>query len=113
MHDLLARLRSTDPDLLGAVALALALGALFAAVVWAFHRHGRRLDRHREWLLVIEDRLAARGADPGTGRQSRNVQILTPRPPPLDGARTVEIDEQDLLDRFDKTRVRPPKPKDT
>lgn len=97
------------PDLLATLALGLAILVLFGAFIHAINRHGRRLDRHREWLLILESRVATGDGE----RQSRNVQLLTPRPPPLDGARTIEIDEAMLETQPDKTRVRPAKPKDT
>lgn len=105
---LLARIRSVDPNILAGLALALALLALLAALVFALCRHGRRLERHREWLLILEDRISG-----PSDRQSRNVRFFTPRPPPLSQAPTVEIDEHMLLTQLDKTRLRPPKPKDT
>lgn len=95
------------------LALALAIGALFGALVFAMCKLGRRLERHREWLLILEDRVS--GRIPGE-RQSREVQIIpryTPRPPPLSGAPTVEISEAMLETQLDKTRLRPHKPKDT
>lgn len=109
----MADLPRTIPPILArnldVLALGAALAALLVALVVAVCRLGRRLERHRQWLLVLEDRVSGRG-----DRLSRDVQRLslhTPRPPPLSQAPTVEIDEQDLLDRFDKTRLRPPKPR--
>jgi len=101
---------------LDSLAIALAVGALFGALVFAVCKLGRRLERHREWLLILEERVSG-----SAERQSREVQIIprytlprtTPRPPPLSGAPTVEISEAMLETQLDKTRLRPPKPKDT
>lgn len=97
-----------DPDTVRILTLAVALAALLAALVLAMCRLGRRLERHREWLLILESRIS----NPTGERQSRAVQLFTPRPPPLSNAPTVEIDEEMLLTHLDRTRLRPPKPKE-
>jgi hypothetical protein len=96
---------------LDTLAVCAAIGALFAALVFAICRLGRRLERHRQWLLILEDRVSGR-----VERQSREVQIIppyTPRPPPLSSAPTVHISEAMLETQLEKTRVQPAKPKDT
>lgn len=68
----------------GSLALLLVLIVVFINV------HGRRLERHTEWIRLLDLRIEKMNR----ARSRDYVRALqTARPPPLSEARTVEIDE--------------------
>lgn len=83
-------------DYLERLAPALALAAFLVTLVVIINIIGRRTDRHAEWLR----RLDLSVGNLHKSREASRVQSLQlPRtePPPLDGAKTTEIDEEHLL----------------
>lgn len=74
------------------LAPALALAAFLATLVVAINILGRRTDRHGEWLRTLDVRVA----NLHKAREASRVQSLQ-MPPPLDAAKTVEIDEEQML----------------
>lgn len=66
------------------------LALLLALLVVAINIHGRRLERHAEWLRLLDLRLQNMHK---ARERERFRSLQTARPPPLSEARTVEIDE--------------------
>jgi hypothetical protein len=93
------------------------------AIVVAVNALGRRLERHAEWIRVLDTRidnlnkerarnfarsLQIPGPPPGSTFIGRRP-LSTARPPPLSDAETVEVDEAMLLT---KDTAPYPSPKD-
>ncbi len=85
-----------------------AVAALLIALVLVLNAHGRRLERHQEWLGLLK--LQVRNLH--RERERSYVQSLqiprTPVPPSLSGAGTVEIDDSMLLNQETRRYTLPP-----
>lgn len=87
-----------DSDVARGVAFGASLFAFLALVVVAINIIGKRLDKHDVWLGQVDEalhKLDLRVGNLHEDRRRRYVQSLqTIRPPPLDGAKTVEMPEE-------------------
>lgn len=78
-------------------ALALVVLALLATLIAVVNVVGRKLNKHAEWLRLIDLKLGNLHKDKQAA-YVRSLQVTgTPRPPPLSEARTVEVTEEMLL----------------
>lgn len=101
-------LREHAAHIVGGIALV----ALLAMIVAIVNRHGRRLERHQEWMRRLELSVGNLHRD----KRRADVRVMqvhgraTPRPPTLSDARTVEVSE-DMLLRTNPGATHDPPPK--
>jgi hypothetical protein len=67
------------------------LAVFLALVIAVINVHGRRLERHQDWLRQLEGRVT------NLHKQKRDAYVQSLQiPPPLSEARTVEVSEEML-----------------